>query len=256
MNCQDCSLEIDEDSSFCKHCGAAQSHATLTEDKATAQVPVSPEHRTDQSSSRTAWALGAFVGLPLVVLIAVAVSSGGKPASPAISQPTPASITEAAAPSPNASLPAETPTPTPPPSPWDYSSDEDKMRGGTKFYAATTSTNSVYQDSPYDSDTRMTMTLRKGSDGETDVILTISSGQMMCPSYEGCSGRVRFDDGPASIINFNGPADDSSETIFVEDVSSFIAKLKKSKKVIIEKTLYQAGNPQFEFDVKDLRWNH
>jgi hypothetical protein len=142
------------------------------------------------------------------------------------------------------------------PSPWDYSQDEDKVRGGTTYYARTTSTNSISQSFPYDSDTTMTMTVRKSPAYGTDVVLTISSGQMMCPSYEGCSGTVRFDNGRAQRVSFNGPADDSSDTVFVSGAKGFIAKLKSAKKVTIEKTLYEAGSPQFEFDVHGLKWDH
>src|SRR5438045_1766753 len=35
-------------------------------------------------------------------------------------------------------------------SPWSYSQDEDKVRGGTTYYARTTSTNSIAQQFPYD----------------------------------------------------------------------------------------------------------
>lgn len=78
----------------------------------------------------------------------------------------------------------------------------------------------------------------------------------MCPSYQGCSGTVRFDNGPAQRVRFNGPADNSSDTIFVVGAKSFVAKLKKAKRLVVEKTLYQAGEPQFEFDVSGLKWEH
>ncbi len=143
-----------------------------------------------------------------------------------------------------------------PADPWSYSQDEDKVRGGTSYFASTTSTNAIHQDPPYEADTRMRMTVRRMPSSGTDVVLTISSGQLMCPSYEGCSGTVRFDNGPAERVRFNGPADNSSDTIFVIGAKSFIAKLKKAKKVIVEKTLYEAGEPQFEFDVSGLKWDH
>ena len=78
----------------------------------------------------------------------------------------------------------------------------------------------------------------------------------MCPSYEGCSGTVRFDDGPAQRISFSGAADNSSDTIFVNGAVGFISKIKKAKRLIIEKTMYEAGNPQFEFNVSELQWDH
>jgi hypothetical protein len=141
-------------------------------------------------------------------------------------------------------------------SPWSYSQDEDKVRGGTTYYARITSTNSISQSFPYDSDTTMSVTVRKSPAYGTDVVLTISSGQMMCPSYEGCSGTVRFDRGPAQRVSFNGPEDNSTDTIFVVGAKQFISKLKSAKKMTIEKTLYEAGNPQFEFDVHGLKWTH
>jgi hypothetical protein len=57
-------------------------------------------------------------------------------------------------------------------------------------------------------------------------------------------------------VSFNGPADNSSDTIFVIGAKQFIARLKGAKKVTIEKTLYEAGNPQFEFDIHGLKWIH
>ena len=139
---------------------------------------------------------------------------------------------------------------------WSYSTDEDKLRGGATYTASVVSSNTVAQAQPYDSNTSMTMMVRRSPAYGTDVILVISSGQMMCPSYEGCSGTVRFDNDPPQRIRFNGPEDNGSETVFVVGAKSFIAKLKKSKRVIVEKTLYQAGSPQFEFDVAGLKWDH
>lgn len=143
-----------------------------------------------------------------------------------------------------------------PGSSWSYSGDEDKLRGGTTYTASVVSSNTVAQASPYDSDTSMIMMVRQSPAYGTDVILIISSGQMMCPSYEGCSGTVRFDKDPPQRVRFNGPEDNGSETIFVVGAKSFIAKLKKAKRVIVEKTMYQAGSPQFEFDVAGLKWEH
>lgn len=141
-------------------------------------------------------------------------------------------------------------------SPWVYSTTQDKVRGSTTYFARATSTNTVHQNPLYDADTSMSMTVRKSKAGGTDVYLTISSGQMMCPSYEGCSGTVSFDGAAAQRVRFMGPADSSSETIFVGGAKAFIGKLKRAKKIVIEKTLYEAGDPQFEFDVHGLKWEH
>lgn len=200
------------------------------------------------------WAIVALVSVGVVIVASISASP------PASNKPVPAAATEAA----TSALPSTNASNAGPvasegasePSKWSYSTDEDKVRGGASYYATTTSTNSIAQPFPYDSSTTMTITVRKSPAHGTDVVLTVSSGQLMCPSYEGCTGTASFDGGPAQRISFAGPADNSSDTIFIEGAQSFIAKLKKAKHVVIEKTMYQAGNPQFEFDVAGLKWEH
>lgn len=155
----------------------------------------------------------------------------------------------------NVSSDQASPAPTPPEN-WTYSTQTDKVRGSQTYYARTVSTNRIHQDPPYDGGTSMSLTVRKHPEWGTDVVLTITEGQMMCPSYEGCSGMVRFDDGKPQRVSFAGPEDNSSDTVFVIGAKAFIAKLKKARKLTIEKTLYEAGAPQFEFDVAGLKWSH
>lgn len=139
---------------------------------------------------------------------------------------------------------------------WSYSSKEDKVRAATTYYASTTSTNSIHQNFPYDPETTMDLVVRKSPSSGTDVIFTVSSGQLMCPSYEGCRGTVRFDNGAPQRVRFLGPEDNSSDTIFVSGAKEFVARLKRSKHLVLEKTMYEAGAPQFEFDVSGLDWEH
>jgi hypothetical protein len=266
MYCGQCGKQIDDDSRFCRFCGATQTPI--------AAEPASASEATDHEPISPAWSPtpkkpngnGKMIGIvAAIVLVIIVIASLGKPGT------SPTSNTEAAADmladnmemqadnmdamADAATTPTADATPTKTDS-WSYTTDEDKVRGSTSYFATATSTNTVHQDPPYDSETTMRMTVRRMPSSGTDVVLTISSGQMMCPSYEGCSGTVRFDNGPARRITFNGPADSSSDTIFVVGAKSFIGNLKKAKKVIIEKTLYEAGNPQFEFDVTGLKWDH
>lgn len=253
MICSMCNGSIEADSRYCRHCGSAQAGdgnpghpALLRRDEAGAGAISSSPRRT----SPALWVAG---GAGLLLLIAIASGSGNQSNTAAAVAPA-----ELAG-QPAASAPNPTPSPAtaePASDNWTYSTDEDKVRGATTYYAVTSSTNTVAQDPPYDSETRMTVTVRKSPAYGTDVLLRITSGQMMCPSYEGCTGTVRFDDGPARAIRFMGPADNSSDTVFVQQPASFIAKLKNAKRFVIEKTLYQAGNPQFEFDVSGLKWKH
>ena len=245
MYCNQCGQSIADDSRFCKHCGAAQASSTGQPTVARPQ----PARAQPSSGQIIAAVVGGFFVLLLIIgsLGSDSNQTGQLDRNVAgLSSDGDAALDAAGR---NVSSSMDTDR-------WSYSTDGDKVRGGTTYYATTTSTNSISQSFPYDSATTMDMTLRKSPAYGTDVILTISSGQMMCSSYDGCSGSVRFDDGPAQRIEFNGPADHSSEVVFVVGAKSFIAKVRKAKKVVIEKTLYQAGAPQFEFDVRGLKWDH
>lgn len=244
MFCKQCGQRIADDSRFCKFCGAAQ-----------AAPSAQPSGRSEGTKLRPRWTddnrkvVGAAIAAVVLLLF---VGSIGSDPGPSTEESSLADLGVGNLEIANGQA-ATSRTPT---DQWSYTTDVDKVRGGTTYYATTTSTNNIFQSPPYDSQTTMDLTLRKSPAFGTDVILTISSGQMMCSSYDGCDGTVRFDDGRAQKIGFNGPADNSSEVVFVVGAKSFIAKLKKAKKVVIEKTLFQAGNPQFEFDVSGLKWDH
>ena len=255
MFCAQCGAGIADDSRFCRHCGAAQSG-----DSPSIETPPAP------FVARSVNPVGRMVGIAAAAILGLVLIIGlmDGPASPeasAIQNNADMLADRMEMQADNLQAIADRVTADAEPiaettGPWSYSQDEDKVRGGTSYFASTTSTNTIHQDPPYDAATTMRMTVRRMPSSGTDVVLTISSGQMMCPSYDGCSGTVRFDDGPAERVTFNGPADNSSDTIFVVGAKSFIAKLRKARKVVVEKTLYEAGEPQFEFDVSGLKWDH
>lgn len=277
MYCGNCGTLIDENSRFCNHCGSAQVVASAPADRETSRDQISgslqtspagtvhivdPKARRDLAGRKPAkgwlWGLGAAAVL-LIIAVGSKPNAGPVENTSAVNETADAAFSSGADKTSTATLVANENTPVSEaakPSPWTYSSDEDKVRNSTTYFASTTSTNSIHQNSPYDGETTMDLTVRKSVAHGTDVVLTISSGQMMCPSYEGCSGTVSFDGGAPQRISFNGPADNSSDTVFVIGAKSFIDHLKRSKKVVVEKTLYEAGNPQFEFDVSDLVWAH
>jgi hypothetical protein len=263
MYCKKCGRNIDDDSAFCRHCGAPQRPTPAVEQDATTKTE--PAQDLTATPGLTPEKLIGFAIGGLILLVALVTVFGPSSAPDNSSNLAMAdnSVDDAIAAADNALEAAASAleeaaatTEAPGGSKWSYTTDEDKVRGATTYYARTTSTNSVFQEAPYDSSTTMDMIVRKSPAYGTDVLLVISSGQMMCPSYDGCSGTVRFDDGPAQRVSFNGPADNSSDTVFIVGAKSFISKLKKSKKVVVEKTLYQAGSPQFEFAVDGLKWDH
>lgn len=144
----------------------------------------------------------------------------------------------------------------PPSSPWTYRSTEDKVRGGTSYFATTTSTNSVNLDFPYNGGSTVDLTVRKSPAWGLDVIFTLSSGQLLCRTSRGCYATVRFDEGAAQRFNLNEPSDHSSDTLFISADHSFLAKLRKAKRLVVELEIYQAGRPQFVFNVAALQWSH
>lgn len=267
MHCHACGEQIEAESAFCRHCGVKQHASTIVPEKdAVAGDSTVPPSATDPDRF-VLKIIGGFVAV--LVLIAVVSNLSGTPTGQAIAanEAAPdvsevelaardaASAASAAAAAANSALSGSGQA-VQGTSKWSYSSDEAKVRGTKSFYASTTSTNAINQAPPYGGGTTMELTIRQSSNKGTDVMLIISEGQMMCPSYEGCSATVRFDDGHAESIRLNGPSDNSSETVFVTGAKRFVASLKKAKHLVVEKTLYQAGNPQFEFDVSGLNWDH
>lgn len=263
LKCVECSGEVPSDASSCPHCGYVKGsrRAGLPPKLGQGALPSLGE-MTKVAGDRKP--TGLIVGVIIAVIILITfIGSLGKNRPDAATDNSSSDLVAAGVTPPtdnqvsgNVALTQEI-APVPPTADnWSYSTDEDKVRGGKSYFASTTSTNTIHQNSPYDAETTMQMTVRQMPGQGTDVVLSISSGQFMCPSYQGCSGTVRFDGGGAQTVSFNGPADNSSDTIFVVGAKGFIAKLKKANNVVIEKTLYQAGNPQFEFDVSGLKWEH
>lgn len=143
---------------------------------------------------------------------------------------------------------------SPPPSPvpgsqWSYSQDADPMGKGVTQYAHVLSSNTVTFDSPYDGPQQGTLTLRSHPRHGKNVLLRIERGQFLCRTYEDCSVLVRFDDQKASTYSGVGPADSSTETVFIRNYPRFLASMLKAKRVRISTEVYQEGTPVFEFDV-------
>ena len=87
-----------------------------------------------------------------------------------------------------------------------------------------------------------------------DVIFTITKGQLLCRSYDGCQLSIKFDDKPPIKVSANEPEDHSNETLFLQGYERLVKELKTSKKTVVEVTFYQQGNRTFEFNTADLEW--
>jgi hypothetical protein len=132
---------------------------------------------------------------------------------------------------------------------WLYEASEDKMTGGTTKHASVLSINTVSFDAPYAGAQHGQLLLRTHPKYGRDVIFSIERGQLLCPSYQDCEVLIRFDDGKPERFSAIGPADNSTETVFIRNYDRFLGKLRKAKVVRLSMNVYQEGAPVFEFDV-------
>jgi len=114
------------------------------------------------------------------------------------------------------------------------------------------SSNTITFGSPYGGPQRATLQLRSHPQWGKNVILGVERGQFLCRRDE-CRVLVRFDNGKAESYNAVGPADHSTDTIFIRDYDYFVRRLLKAKRLRIEATFYREGNRIIEFDVSGLK---
>lgn len=147
---------------------------------------------------------------------------------------------------------AEAKTPPPPAisgSQWIYSKYEDPMAKGATSQASVQSSNTVAFGFPYQGPQRGRLSLRTHPRHGKDVIFQIEKGQILCRSYEDCIILIRFDDGAAEKFSAVGAADNSTETIFIRNYSRFVQRMLAAKRVRLAVSIYQQGEPVFDFDV-------
>lgn len=135
---------------------------------------------------------------------------------------------------------------------WAYSAQEDGMSGKQTFSGSVTSTNSFEFDFPYQGQQNAKLTLRRHPRWGNDVIFSIEKGQILCHTYQ-CAVRVRFDEGAPQTFSGTGPADNSSESVFIPAYGTFAKKLEKAKRVRVEVNIYQHGVLVSDFDVEGFK---
>lgn len=131
---------------------------------------------------------------------------------------------------------------------WDYTTSVDKMTGKISNFASLTSSNSLHLDSPYSGDNRGSLMIRRHPRHGLDVLVSITKGQIVCRSYDGCTVKVRFGEGQPMTFSASGPEDLSSTTVFLRNAQKFIDQAKKTKSIKIQMNIYQAGGEVLEFE--------
>lgn len=216
--CKECRAEISTTANACPKCGAK---------------PV----RTSGCAKIVLW----FFGI-VVALVAI-----GKCASPSTSITDTSSVSSSTSSQP--STPAAPPSSPEPGAQWRYQQDSDPMTSAVTSFAQVTSSNTVEFERPYSGAQHATLLLREHPRHGKDVIMSIERGQILCRSYEDCNVLVRFDDGKPVTYSGIGPADSSSESVFIRNYPKFLTNLKKAKRVRISTEVFRQGSPIFEFDV-------
>lgn len=138
---------------------------------------------------------------------------------------------------------------------WKYTTEVDKMTSKKNYYAAIGSTNQLEFAAPYDGGSTAVITVRN-QNKSNDVVLTISKGQFVCSTGDGCTIKVRFDSDPAISFQADGPSDGSSDVLFLKPVGKFIKNIKKAKKVIVQAEFYEEGLKEMEFSPDGLKWDY
>lgn len=141
-----------------------------------------------------------------------------------------------------------------PESNWNYVSRTDELRGKTIRNAMIISENSANFDFPYAGSNHLHMHIRSHPQYGTDLILQIEKGQILCHSYsDPCKGMISID-GKVEALTFGESDDNDSTVAFAVYPKPLIAKIKGSKRVIIELPFFQEGNVQFMFNTEGLEW--
>jgi len=144
--------------------------------------------------------------------------------------------------------------PEPPRPKWQYQSEKDEMRGVTNRWASLTSEDAVSLEFPYGGGSTLRIVVRSmPKRSAQDIILNLSKGQLDC-GFDGCRVPVKFDDN--AIINYsaNRARGGDNDSIFIQEKSGFLKRLKASKSVMVEVPIWKHGPTQFRFSSAGLEW--
>lgn len=131
---------------------------------------------------------------------------------------------------------------------WEYETKQDKMSSRDTKFASITSENSLSLSFPYQGHNKGFLYVRQKQGKPVDIFISIMKGQIPCPGYmDGCSVTVRFDNDKATKFTATNPSDHSSDTFFIRDATRFLKRAKTANKILIQFTVYDAGEQILEF---------
>lgn len=132
---------------------------------------------------------------------------------------------------------------------WTYSLEHDPMTSRMAKYARIESENLVALEFPYQGPQRGRLVFRNHPTHGRDILFQIERGQLLCQPYSDCRIMVRFDEAPAQSWSVVAPSDHSSTTLFLQDESTFMRRMRGTNVLRLMVPVYQAGEQVFEFHV-------
>ena len=150
---------------------------------------------------------------------------------------------------------AENKLKTPPESKWQYSEDQDKMRGITSHFATLQSETKV--DTGFIGKSSVRMYLRSSGKNKNDIFFTVDNGVFHCSPLDNCIINVQFDGGNIKTIPVVEGEATLGDTLFIADeqeTARFVGNLRKSRSMLVEFSFVNHGREQFEFDTQGLKW--
>ena len=137
---------------------------------------------------------------------------------------------------------------------WAYRETTDAMSSAAGYEACINSVNMVRLERPYEAVTGQLCIMQRPRHGRDVIVALNGDGQILCRSYDGCTVRVRFEDGEVQSFSAVGPSDGSSNIVFIQNDARMIAAVKAADVTRVELEFYQAGSQTLEFHTRGLVW--
>lgn len=137
---------------------------------------------------------------------------------------------------------------------WAYRETTDAMSSAGGQEACINSVNTVRLDWPYEAVTGRLCIMQRPRQGRDVIVALNGDGQILCRSYDGCTVRVRFEDGEVQSFSAAGPSDGSSNIVFIRNDARMIAAVKAADVTRVELEFYQSGSQTLEFHTRGLVW--
>lgn len=140
---------------------------------------------------------------------------------------------------------------------WTERTSKDEMTDETNVWMSLLSDNEHEFDFPYNGGSKLQIDVRYRKQDGTQVILTLSKGQLQTTGFDnGHKVVVRFDEDAPMSFTTSEPSDYSTSYLFLNNPRKFINRAKTAKKIKIQVPVFDEGQPVFEFSpAEPLVWN-